>query len=187
MGTVTLPAKPAAEAAAPARMLALIDRHGERFALLFFYALIISTVVVDVIRRFVFSYSSVWGEEVARYAFIYLTWIAAAAAVRDRAHIRIDAISRFMPTRVRAGLYLFGEVATLVLAVISLKLSLEPVLVSLDYGSVTPGLRISQAWFLAAVPLGFTLVVIRVLQAMWRDVTDWIEGREPFEGHKLFD
>ena len=83
--------------------------------------------------------------------------------------------------------YVFGEVATLVLAVISLKLSLEPVLVSLDYGSVTPGLRISQAWFLAAVPLGFLLVVLRVLQAMWRDVTDWIEGREPFEGHKLFD
>jgi TRAP-type C4-dicarboxylate transport system permease small subunit len=37
-----------------------------------------------------FSYSSIWGEEIVRYSFIYLAWIGAASAVRERAHIRID-------------------------------------------------------------------------------------------------
>ena len=47
---------------------------------------------VEVIRREVFAYSSIWGEEIVRYAFIYLAWTGAAAAVRERAHIRIDVI-----------------------------------------------------------------------------------------------
>jgi C4-dicarboxylate transporter DctQ subunit len=32
----------------------------------------------------VFSYSSIWGEEIVRYSFIYLAWIGAAAAVKER-------------------------------------------------------------------------------------------------------
>ena len=52
--------------------------------------MIVVTIAMEVIRRFVLSYSSIWGEEIARYAFIYLAWIGAAAAVKDRAHIRID-------------------------------------------------------------------------------------------------
>ena len=41
--------------------------------------MIVVTIAMEVIRRFVLSYSSIWGEEIARYAFIYLAWIGAAA------------------------------------------------------------------------------------------------------------
>jgi len=34
--------------------------------------MIVVTIAMEVIRRFVLSYSSIWGEEIARYAFIYL-------------------------------------------------------------------------------------------------------------------
>lgn len=57
-----------------------IDENGERWLLLFFYTTIVITIAMEVLRRFVFSYSSIWGEEVARYAFIYLAWVGASAA-----------------------------------------------------------------------------------------------------------
>ena len=63
MNTMAFSAKSAPPLSGARRLLALADRHGERFLLLLFYALIITTVVIDVVRRFVFSYSSVWGEE----------------------------------------------------------------------------------------------------------------------------
>ena len=69
-----------------------LDDNAERWLLLVFYALIVATIVVEVVRRFALSYSSIWGEEIARYAFIYLAWVGASAAVKDRAHIRIDVI-----------------------------------------------------------------------------------------------
>ena len=103
-----------------ASLIARIDKDGERWLMLGFYALIVAVIAVEVFRRFVLSYSSVWGEEVARYAFIYLVWIGAASAIRDRAHIRIDIVMHLLSPRGRAAFYLFGDFATLVLAVIGL-------------------------------------------------------------------
>ena len=68
--------------------------------------MIVVTIAMEVIRRFVLSYSSIWGEEIARYAFIYLAWIGAAAAVKDRAHIRIDVLMHYLSNRSRTVLYL---------------------------------------------------------------------------------
>jgi TRAP-type C4-dicarboxylate transport system permease small subunit len=167
--------------------LARIDQNGERWLLLGFYALIVAVIAIEVIRRFVFSYSSVWGEEAARYAFIYLVWIGAAAAIRERAHIRINVIVQFLGPRGRAATYLLADIATLVLAVIALYWSFKPIITSIQFGSVTHGLRISQAWFFAAVPLGFAMMLFRLLQSMHRDISDLRHGRPVFEGQRLFD
>ncbi len=168
-------------------VLKRLDRDGERWLLLCFYSFVVLVIFIEVVRRFVFAYSSLWGEETARYAFIYLVWIGAAAAVRDRAHIRIDIITHYLPPRGVALIYLLGDLATLVLACVALYWSTDPVLVSLKFGSVTDGLRIVKALFLIAVPFGFLIILIRVVQSMHRDLGDLIAGRPVFTGRKLFD
>ncbi len=167
-------------------MIQEFDRNGERWLLLVLYAFVVSVIFVEVVRRFVFQYSSIWGEETARYAFIYLVWIGAAAAVMDRAHIRIDIIFKFLPTRGVAILYLFGDIVTLVFACAALYWSLESVGTSLRFGAATHGLRINQAWFSFAVPFGFSLILIRLVQSIRRDLSDLRSGRAPFTGRKLF-
>jgi len=164
-----------------------IDENGERWLLLIFYSTIVMTIGMEVIRRFLFSYSSIWGEEIARYAFIYLAWIGASAAIRERAHIRIDVLIHYLPPRGKAVMYLFGDFMTLVLVVIALYWSIHPILTSIQFGSVTHGLGISQAWFFTAVPLGFSLMLFRLLQSIKRDLSDVRHGRSVFEGNKLFD
>lgn len=167
--------------------LSRLDSDGERWLLLVLYSFIVGVIFIEVMRRFVLLYSSVWGEETARYTFIYLVWIGAASAVRERAHIRIDIITHYLPPRGVALVYLFGDLATLVLACLALYWSIEPVVTSLTYDSVTHGLRISQAWFLAAVPFGFSVVLLRLLQSIRRDIGDIRAGRPPFTGNKLFE
>jgi hypothetical protein len=104
---------------------------------------------MEVFRRFFLSYSSIWAEEIARYAFIYIAWIGASYAIRERAHIRIDVILPLLSNRWRTIVFIFGDIVTLILAVVSVYWSMEPVINSIHFGSVTHGLRISQAWFLA--------------------------------------
>ena len=58
---------------------------------------------------------------------------------------------------------------------------------SWKFGSVTHGLRVSQVWFLSAVPIGFALVMIRLVQSFLRDINDFRAGRPVYEGDKLFD
>jgi TRAP-type C4-dicarboxylate transport system permease small subunit len=168
-------------------VLGVLNRDVEKWALLVFYVILVVTMAVEVLRREVFSYSSVWGEEIVRYSFIYLAWIAAAAAVRERAHIRIDVLFHYVPGRIKSLLYIFGDLAMVVIAVLALFYSWETVQVSLKFGSVTDGLRLPKYLFLMAVPIGFALMLLRLTQSLVRDVRDLIHGRPPFEGNKLFD
>lgn len=168
-------------------MLNALNKNAERWALLVFYTMLVATMAVEVIRREVFAYSSIWGEEVVRYAFIYLAWIGAASAVRERGHLRIDVIFNYVSPRVKALLYIFGDLVMLLIAVLAVYWSFETVSVSFKFGSVSHGLRVSMVWFLAAVPIGFTLMVFRLIQSLLRDVTDFRAGRPVYEGERLFD
>ena len=101
-----------------------LDDNAERWLLLVFYAMIVATIVVEVVRRFVLAYSSLWGEEIARYAFIYLAWVGASAAVKERAHIRIDVLLHYLSSRARAAVYLLGDLCMLALAVLASRAAL---------------------------------------------------------------
>jgi len=164
-----------------------IDKNGERYLLLPLYTMIVVTISIEVVRRSLLSYSSIWAEEVARYAFIYVAWIGASLAIKERAHIRIDLILSYLSNRNRIFVFIFGDIVTLILAVLAIYWSMESVLNSIHFGSVTHGLRISQAFFLAAVPLGFSMMVVRLIQSIQRDLKDLKAGRPVFEGNKLFD
>ena len=107
--------------------------------------------------------------------------------MKDRAHIRIDVIMHYLSNRMKALVYLFGDLCMLGLALLAVYTAVESMEVSLRFGSVTHGLRISLAWFLAAVPLGFTLMSYRLCQSIWRDLGDLRRGRPVYEGGKMFD
>ena len=164
-----------------------LNRDGERWALLVFYVMLVLTMAIEVLRREIFSYSSIWGEEIVRYSFIYLAWIGAAAAVKERAHIRIDVLLHYLGPRPKAAVYIFGDLVMFAVALIALYWSFETVLVSAKFGSVSHGLRISMVWFLMAVPAGFALMIWRLLQSLNRDFRSLRDGTPVYEGDKLFD
>lgn len=168
-------------------LIRAIDRDGERYLLLVFYTLVVVVIGVEVIRRFVLSFSSIWGEEIARFAFIYLTWIGASAGVKNRSHIRIDVIYSWVPERHHVWLYVLADVATMAFAVVALYYSLIPIITSISFDSVTDGLRINRSFFLVAVPLGFTMTLVRLVQNIRRDLSDHKAGRPIFRGKKLFE
>ncbi|AXI46661.1 TRAP transporter permease DctQ [Sulfitobacter sp. SK012] len=168
-------------------ILRRIDRDAELWLLLVFYVMLVATMAVEVLRRELFSYSSIWGEEIVRYAFIYLAWIGAAAAVKERAHIRIDVVMHYLSPRPKALLYIFGDLVMFIVAIIALYWSLETVHISAKFGSVTDGLRISKVWFLMSVPLGFALIIWRLLQSFRRDLRSLKDGTPVYQGDTLFD
>ena len=167
--------------------LKAVDRDGERYLMLVFYCTIVFVIVTEVIRRFVLSYSSLWGEEVARYAFIYLGWVGASYAVKQRAHIRFDVVLHLLPRRLHGYVYIFGDLVTLVFACFAMYWSLHVIGTLLEFDAKSYALRINKAWFEAAIPLGFSMMMVRLLQSFARDVRDLRAGREAHRGALLFD
>lgn len=169
------------------KLLRQLDENGERCLMLVFYCFIVFVIVIEVVRRFVLDFSSLWGEEAARFAFIYLGWVGASYCVKQRAHIRFDVLLHLLARRWHGYVYLFGELCTLVFAGFALYWSLETISTQLEFGALAPALRVSQVWFEAAVPLGFSMMVVRVLQSAWRDIQDIRAGRDAYAGTLLFD
>lgn len=169
------------------RILAQIDDNIERWLMLVAYVVIVFVIVNEVVRRFVLSYSSLWGEEAARYAFVFLGWVGASSAVKQRAHIRFDTILNAIPNRYHGYVYIFGDLVTLVFAGFALYWTIHTIGTLIQFDARTPALRVAKAWFELAVPIGFSLMVYRLVQNIVRDVRDLRAGRDPFSGKLLFD
>ena len=164
-----------------------LDDNAERYIMLVCYIFCCFVIVQEVIRRFVFNYSSAWAEETARYAFIYLGWIGAAYAVKERAHIKFDVLLNALPKRVHCYVYVFAEVCTIAFACVALYYSMHTIRQLLQFEGATPVLRVNKAWFEAAVPIGFALVILRSVQGIRRDVADLRAGREAYAGKAMFE
>jgi len=168
-------------------LLRELDRNAERYLMFGCYAFVCAVIIQEVARRYLLNYSSAWAEETARYAFIYLGWIGAAYAVRERAHIRFDVLLARVPAQVHGYLFILSELATIVFAVIALRFSLHTADQLLSFGATTFVLRVNKLWAEAAVPIGFALIVLRSIQALVRDAADIRAGRPAYQGKALFE
>ena len=167
--------------------LSALNENVERYAMLVFYVFVCVVIVQEVLRRFVLNYSSAWAQETAQYAFIYLGYVGAAFAVKERAHIRFDILLQRLPARAHGWVYLFAEICTLIFAIIATYWCLHTVQQLWQFGGTTPVLRVNKIWAEAALPIGFTLMIVRCLQMMWRDVGDIRAGRPAYVGKSMFE
>ncbi|MBX0297473.1 TRAP transporter small permease [Haloarcula nitratireducens] len=163
-----------------------LNENLERYLLLSFYVYIIAIIGIEVFRRFVLNNASLWGEETARYMFIYLTWIGASWGVNERLHIRIDILHQYVSERVTGLLYILGDIVTFAFVVVAIRWTIPQIQTQLQFGAVTEALRVDMIYFQVAVPIGMTLLGVRVLQALYRDVQDVRAGRPVYKGEELF-
>ena len=132
------------------------------------YAYFCLIILVEVIRRYVFGDSSPWGEMTARYAFVYLTYVAASEGIRQGRHIRIDLLPKFLTGTAAKILRLYTDALILVLALCIIYYSIELMGIQWSVGIVMGAADVNMAFAQAALPLGWTLIVIRLLQN-WTD------------------
>lgn len=168
-------------------LMRILDENLERYAMLVAYVFVCVVIVQEVLRRFGLNFSSAWAQETAQYLFIYLGYIGTAYAVKERAHIRFDVLLNKVTPANKTKLYILGETATLLFALIAVYWSGHTVAQLLNFGGTTPVLRVNKAWFEMAVPLGFALVALRCIQAIVRDVGDLKAGRPAYAGKAMFE
>ncbi|MBW6419761.1 TRAP transporter small permease [Celeribacter sp. PS-C1] len=133
---------------------------------------------LQVFMRYVMEASLTWSEELARYLFIWATYIGVSYGVRLQAHIRVTAFSELLPDRgqivVRILIHLmFGLFATLVIwegAKLTAKIY--------GFGQTSSSLGVPMAYVYAAPVVGFGLVVIRLVQHIVLDIAR-LRGRAP--------
>jgi TRAP-type C4-dicarboxylate transport system permease small subunit len=128
------------------------------------YAYFCIIILTEVVRRYVFGASSPWGEMTARYAFVYLTYVAASEGIRRGRHIRIDLVPNLLSSSKAKILRLYTDALVVLLAVVVIFYSLELMEIQWSAGIVMPAADLNIAFAQAALPLGWCLMVVRIIQ-----------------------
>lgn len=132
------------------------------------YSYLSLIILLEVIRRYVFSASSPWGEMTARYAFVYLSYIAAAEAIRLRKHIHIDLIINIFPRWLRNLFDFYIDALTTGLAILVIYHSVQVIKIQWAVNIVMESANVNLAFAYAALPIGWGLLVIRIVQIWYQ-------------------
>lgn len=128
--------------------------------------LLLADVSLQIVARYV-SLDLTWTEELARYIFIYATFIGSVAAIRDRSHVGIDVCVARLPPRLQLVVSLAVDIITIAAFAFLLYWSVQTAVKVQILRSVA--LQISFAAIYAIVPVSLTLMIARLV---WRMVDD---------------
>jgi len=141
---------------------------------------LLGTMVVliglQVFMRYVVHASLSWSEELARYLFIWATYIGVSYGVRQRAHIRVTAGIGWLSPRGRLAVDLLTHLIFAAFGAIVIWQGLIMTAKITRFGQTSSSLGIPMAWVYGAPIVGFGLVILRLLQQAWIDMRAMLSG-----------
>ena len=122
-------------------------------------------ITLEVISRYVFSFSIYFVNAAARLLLVWFFMLGAGIALRHGAHVGFELLTAALPPRTRRAVEL---VALLAVAVFCAEM-LYAGIVALGpaWLQSEPGLDVSLAWPILAVPVGFALLLYHVVVMLW--------------------
>ncbi len=135
----------------------------ERWLIVVSYSYFCVIILTEVVRRYWFGASSVWGEMTARYAFVLLVYVAMAEVAKRRDHIRIDLVPRRLGDRGRLLLYLYIDLLHLLLVGLVVFYSIRVMQLQIGNDIQMPAADWNMAIAHAVLPFGWGLLGLRVI------------------------
>ncbi|MDQ2080900.1 TRAP transporter small permease [Xanthobacteraceae bacterium Astr-EGSB] len=133
----------------------------ERVLAASFLAIIVVLVSMSSTARY-FGYPVIWALEAVQALFVWLCVFAADLTLQRWGHFSVDMLASLLPPRARRALDMFNLL--LILALIAVLTWFGARLAIVTSGRPLPIIGISQAAATAALPIGFCLMGITILE-----------------------
>lgn len=151
------------------KILKWLDVNLEPIMLATVFFAILILVVVQVILRFFFSAGYAWGEEVARYLFVWLCFLGISYASRNNKHMDVAYLRNVVPVPARKVIMITSDVLALILFGYLLSAAVATVKTTATYGDMAISIAISKNYVYASAVVGYFLAIIRTIQTMvWK-------------------
>lgn len=148
------------------KIITYLDKYFEGAIMFVLSVIMTASIILQVIMRKVFNNSLSWSEELARFAFIWLVFIGISYAVQAKKHIKIDLIYAKLTGKNKKKLEIFTTLLFLVFSVFIMLYGSGIVSDKFALGAKSPSLHIPTAVLYLAVPIGFGLTSIRLVQQL---------------------
>lgn len=129
--------------------------------------MIVVVIFMQVVMRYVFNDSLSWSEELARYLFVWFSWLGVSAGVKDNEHLRVEFLAMGLKKR---GRIKANEVVSIIVNLVWLATTaivayygVVVVAGQMELGVVTPAMRFPVYLGYLSIPICSTLVGIRLI------------------------
>lgn len=147
------------------KVLKWLDENLEKKAMSLFLWAIVIIMFAQVVMRYIFKSSLSWSEEVSRYLFVWMVFMGISYGVKQGSHMRIDLLEYFLP-KLKKGLDLLSTIAFLVFTCIMIKPGINVINAIKASGQNSPAAGVSMEIVYTSLLVGFTLVLIRIIQKL---------------------
>jgi TRAP-type C4-dicarboxylate transport system permease small subunit len=150
-------------------MLKKIAEHGEEAAAVFLLLMMCLLAFANVVTRYFIRYSFAFTEEIEVACLVWLTMLGASAGFRRGIHLGFNLLSLRFPIvgkKVLSPLAAFLTFATVCLLI---WFGISQVLDEISLAVQTEALNIPQWWYTLAIPVGGFLILIRLIEAAWKE------------------
>lgn len=122
---------------------------------------------INVIARYVFLASFPWVEELNRLGLVILTYVGAAVALKQHAHLGLSILTDHLPKPMQKTCTVFGCIAGLFLCYIAIVYGYKMVVNEYSHKVLTQGMQWPEYLFGLWLPVGCAVLAIRFVQQIF--------------------
>ena len=147
-------------------MLKLIERAlntVEKRVLQVLFFLMTIVVLAQVFNRITVNFQMAWSEELSRYLFVWIVFIASSYAAGEKAHIGVTALVDHLPQGVRRVTELITYVLCLLLSIALVYYTITIISVQIHYEQLSPSMRLPMQYAYAGMAVGGIFMAVHFL------------------------
>ncbi|AOT72030.1 TRAP transporter small permease [Geosporobacter ferrireducens] len=147
----------------------------EDFVIISGLALIAIILLLQVFMRYIFNYPFIWSEELARYTFVWVSFIGMGYGIRQNCHIRMEIVQNKLPKKMKDILNIFMNIiacgAFMYLIPSGIELTIQ------QQAVVSSAMAIPMGYVFIAVPVGFSIGCLRMILMIINDIRSFRKMR----------
>ena len=117
-------------------------------------------LLAQIIMRYMFNSPLTWSEETARFIFVYVNFVGISFAYHRQAHIRMEAVVKLLPLRIRKLLDMGIQAGTILLFLYMIPFSFKVIRIQAEVRSTATHIPMSIIY--SALPLGMFIASLRM-------------------------
>jgi len=153
-------------------MLKKIYEHFEEATCVVLLVIMSGLAFVNVITRYFIQYSFAFTEEVEVACLVWLTMLGAAAGFRRKIHLGFDLLALRFPNLGKNILFPLASVLTIFTVFMLIWFSFTQIKFEIELNTMTEALNIPQWFYTLAIPVGGILIILRIIEAAWKELKE---------------
>lgn len=158
----------------------IIDGYNsfEKWSLIFLSIILVVVTFSQVLTRYAMGRSLFWSEEVARFIFIWISWLGVSAGLKDGEHIQIKLLPNYLKDKgyfkSEKMLYLIINMLWLITSAVLIKYGIEFVTVQKESGVYASATHLPMWIAYSIVPISAIVVALRLILKIAQDILEII-------------